>query len=246
MRLHRQQAAILAPFLDLAAPDALLQQDRIGGVEFLLFDNPQLRLGLADRLLGSPAEQAFRPLVPEADPGVGAGHRDRVLRLVEQRRLYPVTGFGPRAVRFRLLLFGDVDHRADDTGGDALAVADEAAAVAHFRIRTIAAHEAVFVAPVRPLRAQGVEQPAYHALAVIRMQQAGPPADAALEPIGVVAEYAVDAFAPPDAVGHRVPIPDDVGDGAGDDLEALGVLAFGFLQPLAFGDVGAIHRQSLF
>ena len=246
VRLHRQAAAILAPFDDLAAPVASLQQHRTGGVEFLLFDNAELGLGLAERLLHAPAEQAFRPLVPVRHPGVDAGYRDRVPCLVEQRRLYPVMGFGPGALRFHPLLFGDVDHRADDPGSDAVAVAKEGAAVAHIRIRAVTAHEAVLVAPCLLLRAQDGEDPRHHARAIIRMDPAGPPFDPGIELFKIVAEYAVDAFAPPDVIAHRIPIADDVGRGAGDDPEAFRIVAAGFLcLLLTFGNVGAAHRRFL-
>ena len=140
VRFDADSAAILAPLQQFAGPVALLQHLAKGALERRAVGDDQVALVGAHHIVGRPAVQPLRALVPVRDAPVDVGRRNRVERLVEQRSLHPVARLGFGALGFVPFLRGDVEHGADCPLRATVGGADENAAVAHVGVGAVAAH----------------------------------------------------------------------------------------------------------
>jgi len=114
-----------------------------------------------------------------------------------------------------------VGHAADHAHGAPAAVADQEATVQHPRIGAVLAAKAVGVRPVAVGSVDGRVDALEHRFAVLGMQPQRPGGAVRWQLVERHAEQALHAFVPPHGVGGEVPVPDRIGRGARDELEAL-------------------------
>ena len=168
---------------------------------------------LSQGLALAPAVDALGGLVPIGNTAIQIEHHDGVAGFIQQGGLSGQIGEEVAAL-------GDIAHTAHHTQGVAVFIADYVAAIRHIGHAAVLAYEAVLRFPFLLLAVNDPFNIGEHALFVVRMNARGPGTAVPFQVFGTVAEQGFHAFAPPQPVSGRVPVPDRIGGGAGGGLKA--------------------------
>ena len=146
--------------------------------------------------------------------------------------------------KFGVIAAGEVGHAADHAEGTPAAVADHRPAIQHVGIVAVLALEAVFGRPVGPAVVDYLADAFQYPAMVVGVEMPSPRAAVEGQVGRHMAECALHAFVPPDAVQKQVPVPDGIGDDACDGLETCLAFVQCLQDPFAFGDI-ALHRHEV-
>ena len=192
------------------------------------------------RLILAPAVDGLGGLIPVTNAALQIEHHDGIAGLVQQGGLAGQIGQEPAPL-------GDIAHAAHHPQGVAVFVADHIAPIRHIGHAAVLAHKAVFGLPFLLLAVDDPFDVSEHSFLVVGVDARGPGATVVLQVVGAVAEQRLHTFAPPQAVGGGIPIPDRVGGGAGRRFEAHFLLAQGAGRVALFADIleSAVHADNL-
>ncbi len=158
---------------------------------------------LSHRFLRAVAVKPFRALVPEKNLVIQIVQANRVLRVIQQRRLFAHFFFRQLAMR-------NIHHHTGHAYRRSVIVAHDVPAVKNIRHGFVRAKKPVLARPGFTVRINRRANPRNHPILVLRVNAIVPRFRRRLDSPGRVAKPRLKSVVPPAFICDQVPVPDHI------------------------------------